>query len=80
MKKRPNKFEVKGKPSGKLEVKGRSTGKGRAQKYEVSVRARRSSAFVESTVKYADGLVKIYRREEEDINRFADFARTLISK
>ncbi|MEN2282233.1 hypothetical protein AAGF08_08845 [Algoriphagus sp. SE2] len=80
MKKRPNKFEVKGKPSGKLVVKGRSSGKGRAQKHKVAVKARRSSAFVESTVKYADGLVKIYNREEEDIDRFADFARSLMPR
>ena len=80
MKKHPNKFVVKDKPSGKLKVKGRSSGKGRAQKHVVSVKARRSSASVESTVKYADGLVKIYKREEEDINRFAAFARTLIPR
>ncbi|SDD80575.1 hypothetical protein SAMN04488104_10654 [Algoriphagus faecimaris] len=40
------------------------------------IKAHRSVA----EVKYSDGLVRIYKREEEDINRFADFARTLISK
>lgn len=29
---------------------------------------------------YSDALIQIYDQEEEDINRFAAFARTLISK
>tara|TARA_R110000850_G_scaffold31710_2_gene86964 strand:- start:2314 stop:2517 length:204 start_codon:yes stop_codon:yes gene_type:complete len=45
----------------------------------ISIKARHKSASYES-IKYSDGVVRIYKREEEDINRFAAFARTLIPK
>lgn len=30
--------------------------------------------------KYSDALIQIYNQEEEDINRFAEFAETLLQK
>ena len=68
MKRSPNKVHSK-----KVEKKNPSS-KG------IVIKAHRPGPRAETEVKYADGLVRIYKREEEDINRFAAFARTLISK
>lgn len=64
MKKGPNK------------VISRKVERKKTSEYKQFIKAHRNVA----EVKYSDGLVRIYKREEEDINRFADFARTLIAK
>lgn len=46
----------------------------------VAVRHHRHSGPRTSESKYSDGLVRIYKQEEEDIESFAAFAKTLISK
>ncbi|WP_192350354.1 hypothetical protein [Algoriphagus sp. Y33] len=45
----------------------------------ISLKARRKS-LSDKSIKYSDGVVRIYKREEEDINRFAAFARTLMPR
>lgn len=43
-------------------------------------RTRKSVLLRVSGPKYSDALIQIYNQEEEDINRFAAFAETLLQK
>ena len=70
MKKDPNTITIK---------KGRTRIK-RSASRSVSAKSFRQVPAQSRATKYSDGLVRIYKREEEDIDRFAAFAEKLISR
>lgn len=68
-------------PTGSISVvkQGKVVKKSKSSR-NVRLRAHGSLAANNVTPKYADGLIRIYKQEEEDIERFAAFAKTLIHR
>lgn len=52
----------------------------RTHKRSVATGHHRRVVLETSESKYSDGLIRVYKQEEEDINRFAAFAKTLMSR